>query len=65
MGFEWDADKSRSNREKHGIDFDRARELWQDIDRIEIPARDQDQDEVSSYRQDRGKTLVGRDYLSG
>ncbi len=43
MEFEWDADKSRSNREKHGIDFDRARELWRDIDRIEIPARDQEE----------------------
>jgi uncharacterized protein len=43
MEFEWDVDKSRSNREKHGIDFERARELWRDIDRIEIPARDQDE----------------------
>jgi uncharacterized protein len=43
MEFEWDAGKSRSNQEKHGIDFERARELWQDIDRIEIPARDQDE----------------------
>jgi uncharacterized DUF497 family protein len=43
MEFEWDVDKSRSNREKHGIDFEQARELWRDIDRIEIPARDQDE----------------------
>jgi uncharacterized DUF497 family protein len=36
MGFEWDLDKSRSNLVKHGIDFDTAKNLWLDEDRIEI-----------------------------
>jgi uncharacterized DUF497 family protein len=26
--FEFDQEKSRSNKEKHGIDFDKAQELW-------------------------------------
>ena len=38
MKFEWDDVKSRANREKHGIDFETARELWLDEDRIEIEA---------------------------
>lgn len=29
MGIEWDAAKSDKNREKHGIDFHRALEIWQ------------------------------------
>ena len=35
--------KSTSNREKHGIDFDLAQALWVDEDRIEIPAKTQDE----------------------
>jgi uncharacterized DUF497 family protein len=37
--FEFDLVKSASNREKHGIDFIQAQELWQDPLRIEVPAR--------------------------
>jgi len=36
MGFEWDENKSRANRLKHGIDFNTASKLWNDQDRIEI-----------------------------
>jgi|WetSurSiteA1Bulk_404760.scaffolds.fasta_scaffold191921_2 uncharacterized protein len=36
MTFEWDAQKSRANREKHGIDFEAAKTLWLDERRIEI-----------------------------
>ena len=43
MVFEYDANKSNSNREKHGIDFDLAQTLWVDEDRIEIPAKTQDE----------------------
>jgi len=43
MAFEYDANKSNSNREKHGIDFDLAQALWVDEDRIEIPAKTQDE----------------------
>jgi uncharacterized protein len=39
MEFEFDPAKSASNREKHGVDFVEAQQLWQDPMRIEVPAR--------------------------
>lgn len=36
--FEWDRGKSAANREKHGIDFETAKGLWLDEDRIEVEA---------------------------
>ena len=41
MNFEHDPVKSRSNREKHGIDFKEAQELWADDKRIELPSYNQ------------------------
>jgi len=41
--FEFDEAKSLSNREKHGIDFVDAQQLWSDPDLLEIPARTQDE----------------------
>lgn len=38
MKFEWDARKNIVNRSKHGIDFETAKELWLDENRIEINA---------------------------
>ena len=38
MAFEFDPEKSESNRRKHGIDFIEAQALWDDPDLIEIPA---------------------------
>ena len=38
MRFEWDKEKSRSNFKKHGIDFETARKIWLDENRIEIEA---------------------------
>lgn len=43
MEFEFDAAKSRQNREKHGIDFVQAQALWHDPERIEVPARTEDE----------------------
>lgn len=34
--FEFDAQKSGSNRDKHGIDFITAQALWKDDNRLEI-----------------------------
>lgn len=34
--FEFDPDKSQSNREKHGIDFVLAQKLWNDPDLLEV-----------------------------
>ena len=39
MEFEFDENKSQSNKVKHGIDFVEAQILWGDEDRLEIPAR--------------------------
>lgn len=43
MDFEYDQAKSLANKEKHGIDFDAARELWRDPMRVEVPARTVDE----------------------
>ena len=43
MEFEFDKQKSRSSKEKHGIDFVEAQVLWHDISRVEIPARTNDE----------------------
>ena len=39
MDFAFDPAKSAATMAKHGIDFVTAQELWQDPDRLEIPAR--------------------------
>jgi len=36
MKFEWDNEKSRRNQVKHGMDFDTAKALWDDDNRVEI-----------------------------
>ena len=43
MEFEFDAQKSVTNKAKHGIDFVEAQTLWDDPDLIEIPARTSDE----------------------
>jgi uncharacterized protein len=43
MEYEFDKLKSERNKEKHGIDFIKAQLIWEDIDRIEIPARTEDE----------------------
>lgn len=41
--FEFDEKKSRTNFEKHGIDFVDAQQLWDDPDLLEIPAKPMDE----------------------
>jgi hypothetical protein len=41
--FEYDLVKSAANLKKHGIDFERAQELWRDPWIIEAPARTRDE----------------------
>jgi uncharacterized DUF497 family protein len=38
MRFEYDEVKSRINKEKHGIDFVEAQNLWQDENALIVPA---------------------------
>ena len=44
MEFEFDPLKSETNRKKLGIDFIEAQKLWNDEDRVEFPARSDDED---------------------
>jgi len=39
MKFEFDSAKSEENKRKHGIDFVAAQALWEDPDRLLVPAR--------------------------
>jgi uncharacterized DUF497 family protein len=43
MEFEFDPKKSESNKQKHGIDFYEAQELWDDPDFSEIPVKGSDE----------------------
>ena len=41
--FEFDEEKSKSNLEKHGIDFLEAQKLWKDPDFVELKAKTTDE----------------------
>ena len=36
MEFEYNPEKSQSNKTKHGLDFEEAKQIWEDIDRLEV-----------------------------
>ncbi|MBD3626685.1 BrnT family toxin [Cyclobacterium sp.] len=42
--FEYDPKKSEANKIKHGIDFEYAKELWEDSNRVIIEARTTDEE---------------------
>ena len=43
MEFEYDENKSNTNKQKHGINFEEAQLLWLDTNRIEIEANSMDE----------------------
>jgi uncharacterized DUF497 family protein len=43
LEFEYDEHKSLNNKNKHSIDFLEAQKLWEDYDRIIIPAKKMDE----------------------
>jgi len=43
MNFEFDLKKSDINKDKHGIDFVEAQDIWNDPDLLEIPAKTTDE----------------------
>ena len=43
MEFEFDEKKGQLNSKKHGFDFVEAQKLWNDPDRLEVPARAEDE----------------------
>ena len=51
MNFEYDPGKSAGNKEKHGIDFEEAQALWEDVERLEAPA---------AYRGEERIAVIGR-----
>jgi uncharacterized DUF497 family protein len=59
MKFEYDLNKSNSNRAKHGIDFEETQALWDDPDLLEIPARTVDEPRYLIIGRIRGKHWSG------
>ncbi len=43
MEFEYDPQKSKSNKVKHGINFKQSKALWLDINRLEVQAKSDDE----------------------
>jgi len=44
--FDYDLEKSNSNKQKHGIDFVEAQELWLDGNLLQVPARTLDEPRI-------------------
>jgi len=44
MEFDFDAGKNQLNKQKHGIDFFEAQQLWEDPYMLVIPARSLDEE---------------------
>ncbi len=45
MQFEWDSDKERANRKKHGVSFDLARRVFEDPNHLSTQDRHEDGEE--------------------
>jgi uncharacterized DUF497 family protein len=74
MEFEFDPANSAANLEEHGIDLTQAQQLWQDVARVEIPARTAEEPRwlvigridgkhwsvVVTYRQGRARIISAR-----
>jgi uncharacterized DUF497 family protein len=63
--FEYDEIKSRTNREKHGIDFVQVQRIWDDPDQLVIPARTEDEPRFLAIGRIEGKPLVGCIHRAG
>ena len=59
MEFEFDPQKSESNKKKHGIDFNEAQALWDDPEVIEIPVRTSDESRFLAIGKISGKHWSG------
>ena len=58
MEFEYDSSKSARNKEKHGIDFEEAKSLWEDEDRLLIPARSETESRFAMLAEYRERVWV-------
>ncbi len=43
MEFEYDPGKSAANKIKHGVDFEQAKALWNDVHLLQAPAKTDDE----------------------
>ena len=59
MEFDYDPIKSQSNMQKHGIDFEEAKALWEDEDRLVIPARSETEERYAILGKIKKKIWVG------
>ena len=58
MEFEFDPQKSKKNKTKHGVDFVAAQRLWDDSDGIGFPAPSEDEQRYSLLGMMGGKLWV-------
>jgi uncharacterized protein len=60
LGFEWDAEKARTNEKKHGVRFEEARTVFFDILALTIvdPRHFDEQRFVTIGQAEGGRTLV-------
>jgi len=59
MDFEFDKNKSKANKQKHGIDFIEAKKLWEDSDYVEIPVKTIDEPRFLVIGKISGKNWTG------
>ena len=65
MEFEFDPEKSKKNKDKHGIDFEEAQAIWGDPDRLVIPAKTEDELRFAILGMARDKVWIGIYTLRG
>ncbi len=65
MEFQYDLEKSEGNRAKHGIDFEEAKELWEDDARLVVPARSDSEPRWAILARHRGKVWAAFYTLRG
>ena len=58
MKFQYDPNKSESNKVKHGIDFEEAQKLWNDSYGIGFPAKSEDESRFALIAQFNKKLWV-------
>jgi uncharacterized DUF497 family protein len=56
--MEFDPQKSKLNKAKHGIDFEQAQELWSDPDGIGFPAKSEDENRFALLSMHKGKLWI-------
>ena len=66
MEFEYDSKKSQTNKAKHGIDFEEAKELFDDDNSLVVPAKNvEDEERYALIGRLRGKCYVAIFTLRG